>query len=98
MGIAGSIIGAQKPQPSAGTHSRLLLVRAAGPGVWTLTASDLRVDTGHWRTGYLVIVSRELASFAEWMIVVNPQAAEAFADLVASAQADAAHLVPDTEG
>jgi hypothetical protein len=37
-----------------------------------------------------VIVSSELASFAEWMILVNPQAAEAFADLVASAQADAA--------
>lgn len=65
---------------------------------WTLTESDLRVDTGHWRTGYLRIVARELASFAKWMTIVNPHAAEPLADMVASVQADATHLAPEVEG
>lgn len=65
---------------------------------WTLTQSDMRVDFGYWRTGYLVIVTKEFASLVEWMIKANPKAVQPLLSMTASAQADAAHLPVETEG
>jgi hypothetical protein len=64
------------------------------PFAGVITPSDARTEQGTWQTGYLRIITTELAAFLEWLYGQQPDAARALDPYVVRAQALAEQLPP----